>query len=151
MVCEANSLLAQYNGDGVWLTTLALIMCAFGIGGTMQNFMPVYDMRRKMLWVWVGFFCGAGLISLTVLYQQLYQRVTAVVDIYYVMQATADCSVLYEARVLFAGLATMGGLNILLLLMGVLCFLFNFIGLLAYMWIPPLVQPEESRRQISDE
>jgi hypothetical protein len=146
MICAANDALAQYNSVGAWLTGLALVLCTFGIGGTVQSFTPVHNWRRKMLWVWIGFFSGAGVIGITVMYKQIFHRVADLVDIYRVQQATTECMLLHDTRIFFSGLAATSGLNLLLLTAGGMFFLLNLIGLLAYMWIPPLVRREESKR-----
>jgi hypothetical protein len=57
---------------------------------------------------------------------------------------TAGNVLLKDTRAYFGGLITTNGLNWVYFVTGEVFFLANLISLLAYMWIPPFIQHEES-------
>lgn len=147
MTCDVS--LASYNDIGLLYMGIALVLCCFGLIGSLQAFLPVSNMRLKVLWVWVGFFSGAALMGMAELYQQLYRQLNTVFDIASISNSTVvipqNCTVLRDIRAYFGILASTDGLNWFYLLAGGAFFVISLIGLLAYMWIPPLIQHEQSR------
>ncbi len=150
MTCEVNPLLNHYNAAGIHLTEIAILIWVLGTFATVQSFFPVVSLRRKMLWLWIGFFCGAALMGVAMMHQQVYRQVASTIDLPNLANSQAipaGCSLLRSIHAYFGNLVTTNGLNWVYFVVGEVFFVANVISLLAYMWIPPLVQHGESESE----